>query len=224
MVTKTVTKTVTNTILKILVMVMIIIGCIYVYKNTSNIDNFTEPKDIYIEKDNNKHKIKIIQASPPHTASTVLVNYLHGYLTPDEPIHFNDDKYLIMKTHNVNIDKLMKKNSDYVCYFVVSERNDSKEKSMINQKYKDYDNVLIINYNEIKDTTNDKLLNNITDNLFNKFKQFLPINTFNIEEQIKKNMNDRIKNMNKRYEEIKNKPFSYHDNFYHIHGHHKKRN
>lgn len=195
----------------IIILIILLISLCLICSNNTITENY------------NSKKIKIIQASPPHTASTVLVNYLHGYLTPEEPIHWEDDSYLIMKTHNVNIDKLIKKYSDYKCYFVVSERNDSKEKAMINQKYKKYDNVLIINYDEIKDTTNNDMLNNITNNLFAKFQKFIPINTSANKEEIKKNMSERIKNMNKKYEEIKNKPFSYHDKFYHIHGHHKNR-
>lgn len=195
----------------IIILIILLISLCLICSNNTITENY------------NSNKIKIIQASPPHTASTVLVNYLHGYLTPEEPIHWEDDSYLIMKTHNVNIDKLIKKYSDYKCYFVVSERNDSKEKAMINQKYKKYDNVLIINYDEIKDTTNNDMLNNITNNLFAKFQNFIPINTSVNKEEIKKNMSERIKNMNKKYEEIKNKPFSYHDKFYHIHGHHKNR-
>ena len=38
---------------------------------------------------------------------------------------------------------------------------------------------------------------------------------------IKKNMEQRIINMNKLYEEIKDKPFSYEDKFYGIHGSHR---
>ena len=39
----------------------------------------------------------------------------------------------------------------------------------------------------------------------------------------KKNGIARIRDMNRRYEEIKSKPFLYLDEFYHLHGHHRNR-
>lgn len=48
---------------------------------------------------------KIIQASPPHTGSTLLLNLIHGFLRPDESVNIKVsliDKYLITKTHNTN--------------------------------------------------------------------------------------------------------------------------
>ena len=53
-------------------------------------------------------KFRIIQSSPVRTGSTVLLNLIHGFLSPNECIHWNSevliDKFLITKTHNTNID------------------------------------------------------------------------------------------------------------------------
>jgi hypothetical protein len=179
---------------------------------------------IEIDFFNNKNNIKIFQSSPPHTGSTVLVNFIHGFLCPEEPIYFNNNKFWIQKTHKLDIDNIMAQNSGFDCYFIMSERNDSREKKLINNKYRNYPNVLIFNYNEIKNTTDSSQLNKITDNVFYKIKKFLPKSFFIEKDDVyKRNMTNRIQNMNKKYEEIKNKPFSYFDTFYHIHGSHKNR-
>lgn len=34
-------------------------------------------------------KFKIIQSSPIHTGSTLLLNLIHGYLLPDEKVRLN---------------------------------------------------------------------------------------------------------------------------------------
>jgi hypothetical protein len=167
---------------------------------------------------------KIIQSSPPHTGSTVLVNLLYGFLLPNEPVKFNDFSGLITKTHDTKISHLEKNYSKYKLFFVTSERYDYKVKKKINHIYKNKKNVLIINYNEINETDNNSL-DNIIEKIFHKFKNFLPKELIPNKEDkhIKNNMKKRIVDMNNLYKKIKNKPFSYYDNFYHIHGSHRNR-
>jgi hypothetical protein len=180
--------------------------------------------ETFENKKTNNRKIKIFQTSPPHTGSTVLVNYIYGLFCPKESVNDKTKpNFWIKKSHDLNLDKIMQENAEFECYFIMSERNDAKVHNLIKQKYRKYSNVLIFKYDEIKDTTNDILLPKITNNVFNKIKHFLPDELITHDDICKKNMQKRIKDMNKKYEEIKDKPFSYFDTFYHIHGSHKNR-
>tara|TARA_B100000900_G_C20588764_1_gene720746 strand:- start:969 stop:1511 length:543 start_codon:yes stop_codon:yes gene_type:complete len=174
-------------------------------------------------------EIKIIQTSPTRTASTVLLNLLHGFLIPNEEIHWSTetliDKYLITKTHNIDVNSLENKYNKYQLYFVMSERNDDSVNKLIDNKYRTKTNVLIVNYTELNETESNTL-DNIIDNMFNKFINFLPQEIIPKKNKnvFKEDMKKRIEKMNKIKEEIKDKPFSYWDKFTGIHGHHTNRN
>ena len=79
--------------------------------------------------------IKIIQSSPTHTGSTLLLNLIHGFVCPQEEIHWDTDnlihKFLITKTHNTNVTQLENKFSQYKLFFIMSERNDDKVQRLI---------------------------------------------------------------------------------------------
>tara|TARA_Y100000589_G_C27102203_1_gene608555 strand:- start:491 stop:1036 length:546 start_codon:yes stop_codon:yes gene_type:complete len=171
--------------------------------------------------------IRIIQSSPTHTGSTLLVNLLHGFIIPKRKINikFDFNNFLITKTHNTNIDQLIDIYKDYKLYFIVSERNDNKVKKLIKNKYRKYDNVLIINFKDINEN-NENSLENIINLTFNRFFKFIPkkMHQKKSDSEIKKDMLERIQDMNRIYEKIKNKPFSYCNKFYHIHGNHRDRN
>jgi hypothetical protein len=177
-------------------------------------------------------KILIIQSSPPHTGSTVLVNILHGLLCADKPVIYSDfnkdmdvitkrinnNKLSIIKSHNCNIDGLINKFKRYNLFFICSERDNL----IIDKKYKTYKNVLSIDYKELLESDTNSI-KDIADGIYNKLLSILPaeiiLNNENpIDDAVK-----RIQNMNDTYELIKNRPFSYVHPFYHIHGHHKNR-
>lgn len=171
----------------------------------------------------NEKPIKIIQTSYPRTGSTVLVNIIYGLICPDQPI-ICSDKYIkdvsIQKSHNVDFDWWIKTFSgQFDLYFVVSERNTKHP-----QRYHKYKNILFINYDDLLETNNNPLPK-IVDNVYNKLRGLLPNKIFpNLDDDlIKQNAIKRIENMNKLYESIKEKPFTYYDLFYHIHGHHRNR-
>ena len=44
-------------------------------------------------------EFKIIQSSPPHTGSTLLLNLIHGYLLPDEKLKMSEssNKFYIVR-------------------------------------------------------------------------------------------------------------------------------
>jgi hypothetical protein len=174
--------------------------------------------------------IRIIQASPQHTGSTFLYNLLAGFLD-NKPCprscRYNPStlpsillkENTLLKTHNINIDDWSNKIKNYSLYFVCSERNDQKIKSrFISEEYKQMPNVLCIPYEDIL-VTKSKNLNDTTKRIYKKISCFLP-STIVLNYQQGHN---RIVAMNKFYEEIKHKPFSYFDEFYGLHGGHRNR-
>jgi hypothetical protein len=170
-------------------------------------------------------KERVIQTSPGHTASTVLVNLIYGLLEPKSAVNWgklNLGKKLISKTHEGNIDSIMQDLKDYDLYFVMSERNDEKEQKLINQKFRKYENVLIFDYTELLETK-DKSLQEICENAERKLTSFLPQAIMQQAKGGLEQMHKRISSMNEKYQEIKNKPFSYLDPFYQLHGSHRNR-
>ena len=172
--------------------------------------------------------IKIIQSSPEHTGSTLLLNLIHGFISPQEEIHWDThsliEKFLITKTHETNITKLENKYPQYKLFFIMSERNDSKIKAEINNEYKKKSNVLVINYNNLLETNNNSI-KNIIDYIFNEFNNFIPkeLKPNKDDDLIKDDMTKRFKKVNETVELMKDKPFSQWDKFTGIHGHHRNR-
>ena len=174
-------------------------------------------------------KTLIIQTSPTHTASTLLVNALYGLIPElnDKKIigewvenwqkkyetHFKD--IIVLKSHVLNIDNLIKKyGKKYDLYFVCSERKERQY--FINKKYKVYKRVIVFDFEELNESETNTV-RKIVENIHNKINSVLNIE-LNIENGIK-----RVNAMNKRYEEIKEEPFTFIDDFYEIHGSHRNR-
>ncbi len=173
-------------------------------------------------------KFKIIQSSPTQTASTVLVNLIHGYLSPDENVHYPTkvliDKFLITKTHNTNIEFWEKKYPYYKLFFIMSERYDKKICKKINSKYRKKSNVLIINYDKLLVNENNSQKNMI-DYIFNKFNNFIPKNLKpnKYDDLIKDDMEKRFNIVNETVKKLKDKDFITVDKFTHIHGSHRNK-
>ena len=114
----------------------------------------------------------IIQCSPKHTGSTLLVNIIYGFIRPDDPIPWmknnnkNIHKNIILKTHDCNIDKWMNDYKMYNLYFICSERDNL----IIDPKFKKYKNVLCINYNELINDSVEVIISRLE----KKFSSFLP--------------------------------------------------
>ena len=172
--------------------------------------------------------IKIIQSSPFQTCSTLLLNLIHGFISPHEEIHWDTysliDKFLITKTHNINVTQLENKYPQYKLFFIMSERNDSKIKRKIPDEYKKKSNVLVINYDKLLETNNNSI-KDIVDYIFNKFNNFIPkeLKPNKDDDLIKDDMVKRFKKVNETVELMKDKPFSEWDKFTGIHGHHRNR-
>lgn len=168
---------------------------------------------------------RIIQASHPHTGSTVLMNILtavfcHTKKCPWGLQHIKEN--LICKTHQMDLNSIInhKNYKSYNLYFVISERENHEK---CDEKYKNNKNVLIIDYNIIQTKTN--TIQEVAKNVFPVLKDFFPEEMFpNLSEnQILNNIIDRLTNMEKVYQQIKHKPFIYRNDFYGIHGSHKNR-
>lgn len=171
--------------------------------------------------------IKIIQSSPPHTASTLLSNLIHGFICPQEEIQYSSDvidNFLITKTHNLNIIDLENKYPQYKLFFIMSERNDSKVKAKINNELKKKSNVLVINYDKLLETDNNRI-KNIIDYIFNEFNNFIPkeLKPNKDDDLIKDDMENRMKIVNETVEKMKDKLFDEYDKFTSIHGSHRNR-
>ena len=168
-------------------------------------------------------RLCIFQTSPVHTASTFLVNAIYGLIPElfDKKIigcwENNFENIIAVKCHNTNIDELINNYKEkYNLVFICSQR--PAKNSLIDNKYQSYKNVIIFNFCELNET-NENTLIQIVDNLFNKIKIVLPDIALDKTKCI-----ERIQLMNKRYQEIKDEPFSYIDPFFEIHGSHRNRN
>lgn len=166
----------------------------------------------------------IIQYSPEHTASTLLVNALYGLIPSlrNKPIIYNDFRLnanvgvQVIKTHNSNLDAFITRfKNTYRLFFICSEREELN--LLVNSKHKSYDNVVVFPYSELNETASNPLPD-IINNIANKIRDLL-----NIELDVESGIT-RVTRMNALYETIKEKPFIFYDHFYHIHGSHRGRN
>ncbi len=168
----------------------------------------------------NINAYKLIQASPPRTASTVLHNLLYGFICPTTPCSkCNDETKQIIVTHNTDLDYWENRLSGMKLYFVCSERRSLKPPRTIDSKYYHKENLLRIQFEELNETP-EYSLEQIVENLYAKLKKLLPSHI----KLDKESATKRINSMNELYEKIKDKPFSYYNEFYHIHGSHRNRN
>jgi hypothetical protein len=170
-------------------------------------------------------KTLIIQSSFPRSASTVLVNAVHGMIPSlaDKKVEFSDFyrpfrfnlDITIIKTHQTELDDMIHRYSGkYKLFFICSERAGF---SRFNDKYRLYKNVVIFDFKELNETPNN-ILFHIVDHIYNKIQPLL----VGIElDRI--SCYERLDAMNIRYEEIKYLPFDYVDSFYNIHGNHRNR-
>ena len=133
----------------------------------------------------------------------------------EKKVEFDDD-IIIVKSHNLDIDWFVRHWSIfYDIYFVCSERKEKK--LFIDDKYKGSENVICFDYSELNET-NKNSLEKIVETIKNKLKDKFPNHELNTKTSLL-----RLMGMNEEYEQIKEKPFSYVDEFYHIHGSHRNR-
>jgi hypothetical protein len=122
----------------------------------------------------------------------------------------------VVKTHDLNVkmweSNLAKSNLDI--YFISIERKGVS----LYPKNRLGSNHLLLQYEDILERE-DYTLSDIINNLYLKYKNFLPSHiTLN-----KDACMTRLKGMNEMVENMKTKPFTVWDNFYGIHGSHRNR-
>ena len=170
-------------------------------------------------------KTLIIQSSFPRSASTVLVNAVHGLIPSHaekkiefsdfyRPFRFNND-ITIIKTHETQLDEIIRRFSGkYKLFFVCSERSG---RSHFDDKYRSYKNVAIFDFSQLNETPQYTLFH-IVECIYDKLTPLLV--GIELDEA---GCYERLVGMNERYEEIKYLPFDYVDPFYNIHGSHRER-
>ena len=164
-------------------------------------------------------KTLIIQSSFPRSASTLLVNILYGLILglQDQPVLWNDFRnyygppisgpVTVFKTHETNLgdlDFLLSKK--YNTFFVCSEREQHFAEGLKTQP-----NVAILDYSDLLVP-----LDEVCERVHAVISDMIPHLSLSIPNCI-----DRVISMNQRYAEIADKPFSYVDPFYQLHGSHR---
>lgn len=150
--------------------------------------------------------MNIIVLCYPHTGSTALHNIIHGlYDTPGTPVVISNTitDSLVMKSHFMGLLSETKKGTD--AWFILAQRD------------RKYDNLnhrcIVIPYDVICNGTEAEIVNNIA-----RMTQRIPLPQ-NIPVAI-----ERFAGMNRFYPLIKDRPFTYSDDYYSLHGHHRNRN
>lgn len=165
------------------------------------------------------YTVKIIQASTPHTGSTVLANCLTEIFDKGKPISCGinslSHKNIVTKTHNIDFDYWTKKYKNEDLFFFVTHRKNHKK---IDKHYMSWGNIVIFQYEEILETESYSVLS-ICTNIYNKVLSVIE----NINPESIKDMEARILEMNRVYDQIKDKPFEHYDEYFHIHGSHRGR-
>jgi len=132
--------------------------------SNSNQSPLQATNDLQQPPANNFH---IVQASLPHTGSTVLNNLLVGLFDPDADYKKSS---MITITHDFDLLSLYKKERPKYdeMFFVVSNRG-MDPSSRVDKELCEYNNVLCIEYEELQ-YTNQQQLHDVVNNLSNKFQ------------------------------------------------------
>jgi hypothetical protein len=133
-----------------------------------------------------------------------------------ESFKYVRNNLLILKTHDLNFNEQNErfKKANIETFFICSERQ--KKEYLISKEYRNWENVIIFDYDELNETP-ENTIENIVDNIIGKIKGIFPF------ELDREGCITRIREMNARYDIIKNQPFEYIDPFYEIHGSHRSR-
>jgi len=183
------------------------------------------------------NKIKIIQASFPCSGSTILCNVLYGFFCPLMPIVFrpadsvplifpedSQNSRFIYKSHiykDTSLGLKLLDSDKHNIFLIMSERDKKYPKELRN-----HTKVLIFPFEDLaaRDSyypDSPHSLEWVISNIYEKLTEFLPPQLFCNESEMIESALKRVTSMNKVCEDIKDKPFSYFDKFYHVHGSHR---
>ena len=185
----------------------------------------------------------IFQASPPHTASTVVNNWLMGLFEPDANYSFmiNNreqtirhvdrsvpiDTTIVTKTHVLDLMGLYKKfrpQFDEI-FFVVSNRGTSPE-TRIDDSLCQYNNVLCIEFEDLLFSNEQEMrqmVHRLTLMFQNRFEYFFGPNSNLLGERSQANAVRRLEEMAQATVALADKPFSVSDKKFGVHGGHRNR-
>jgi len=183
----------------------------------------------------------IFQASPPHTASAVVTNWLMGLFEPDKDYSFmlkdrkqtirNHDKTVsidstvVTKTHNPDLMSLYKQyrpQFDEVL-FVVSNRGYDPE-TRFDESLCEYDNVLCLEFEELlfSDTSEiPRVANDLTRKFARRFEYFFGENSGLFSADKVGSAIKRLEGMTQVAQTLANEPYSVSDPKYGVHGGYK---
>lgn len=173
------------------------------------------------------------------TGSTLVVNIVSELINPGNPIYMPHDPKItlnnyikqnpdidVFKLHDINqIDRHRHINFIVPIRPGLKPTKNDNHNGVIKEKYHNFNNVLILYYNDLlyKSIYNpDSVLSeeDVVQSISLKMEE-----KFNIEisNENKILAVQRVKNLDKKYKEIKNLPFGTWDKYYHIHGSHRGR-
>ena len=169
--------------------------------------------------------IRLIQASLGRSGSTVLSNILQGLFYPTKPLAFRmfrkqqkiidalSDNFVIKTHHRNAADVINQACGNTYEYWIISSSRDSKIYQCA------HSNFISFEYEQLLETETNSV-EIIVDTVAQKLKAVLP-HSITHHMDVNGSIN-RIKEMNTFYETIKTQRFGYFDNFYCIHGKHRR--
>ena len=187
--------------------------------------------------------MRIIIISEPGSGSTLLYNMILGAFHPNQQFNFlkiRDGEFLInqkyvdavpincvYKTHVNSLQRLRKmlSESERGGLFFITPRRFFSCGHRHHDAFTDRDEgVLAVDYTDFVSDSQDSP-ERACRTVYKMLKEFLPNNCMysSCDETNISNMVKRVTGMNRRYEEIKTKPFNYEDSFYGIHGSHRSK-
>ena len=184
-----------------------------------------------------KYRIGVV--SPGHCATILTLNVLLGLIDKDRGAEHSSSHFptesLVSFTHDLNIDDHTEKIKalGFTPLFIVPLRygDEPTEERWVKkgcEKYRAYSNVTVLDYNKLNKTEENSIENivdyvhkSLTDMIFCVSNE--DAGALWYQQSNKTNAVERIKKMNERYDEIKDKPFSFVDKYYHLHGGHRNR-
>lgn len=186
----------------------------------------------------------IFQASPPHTASTVLNNFLIGMFEPDALYSFMiynkertirrhdkdvsiDDGHIVTKTHVLDLMGVYKQHRDVFdeILFVVANRGISPE-TRIDAALCQYNNVLCIEYEELlysDEQAREMVVRALAQKLKDRFDYFFRDHLDLMDSSRLKNAATRLQQMDQATMSMADQPFTVSDKKFGVHGGHRNR-
>lgn len=213
--------------------------------NSSRRSLTIEPAAPHKANGNSRKSFHIFQASPPHTASTVVNNWLIGLFEPDADYSFmiNDAQrrirrngknisinngHIVTKTHVKDLSSLYKQyQAQFGEIFFVASNRGSDPRTRIDDSLCQHTNVLCLEYQEVLFSNHREMkamVKSLTDRFQDKFGYFFDEadeDFFGVDSQA--NAVRRLGDMMMAIDEMADEPFEVSDRTFGVHGGHRQR-